>query len=156
MNSRTLDAGSLIRVMETEFQQGRPLSLTVTGSSMEPFLRHLRDQVVLVPPEKRKPRPGEIIFFRRDSGACVLHRILKKDGHSYLVCGDAQTWTEMVREEQILAVTEALVRKGRMISCGSRGYRFWVRLWMALRPLRKGIFALGAQVKRVFGGKRND
>ncbi len=153
MKPEVVDAGRLLAVMEEEFRQGKALSLTVTGSSMEPFLRHLRDQAILVPPEKRPPRRGEIIFFRRNGGGCVLHRVVGRTENGCVVCGDAQTWTEQVREEQILAVAEALVRKGRMIPCGSRRYRVCVWLWMLARPFRKPFFALGRLAGRWQGEK---
>ena len=74
----TVRAEELTGLMTREFSEGRSLRLTVTGSSMGPCLRHLRDQVILVSPDRRRLRHGEIVFFRRTDGKCVLHRILKE------------------------------------------------------------------------------
>ena len=71
MKDRTVDRDKILTVLQDEFSAGREVALTVTGSSMEPLLRHLRDQVILMPPEKYVPKTGDIIFFRREDGACV-------------------------------------------------------------------------------------
>ena len=76
MKDRTVDRDKILTVLQDEFAAGCEVALTVTGSSMEPLLRHLRDQVILMPPEKYVPKTGDIVFFRREDGAWVLHRII--------------------------------------------------------------------------------
>lgn len=57
-SERTLSRKEFLDLMDQEFAAGRALPLTVTGSSMEPFLRNLRDQAILVSAENRPLRPG--------------------------------------------------------------------------------------------------
>ncbi|OUP82433.1 hypothetical protein B5F07_14055 [Lachnoclostridium sp. An169] len=134
---KTVRAEELVSLMNREFSTGRPLQLTVTGYSMGPCLKHLRDQVVLVPPEKRALKRGEIVFFRRTDGKCVLHRILRAEKEGvFVVNGDAQAWTEDIRKEQILAAAKAVIRKERYISCDGKRYRIFVALWQMLFPVR--------------------
>lgn len=156
MKAQTLEPEEAAGILKEEFASGRAVLLTVTGSSMGPLLRHLRDQVILTAPWVRKPRRGEIVFFRREDGSLVLHRILKekKDG-SYVMNGDAQTWTEEIRRDQILAVVEAVVRKGRYISCDGGGYRLAVALWRFLMPARGTLSALYAAGRNILQ-KRKD
>ena len=142
MRAKTVTAEQLIGLMEEEFAGGRAVSLTVTGSSMEPFLRGERDQVLLVAPERGPLRAGEIILFRRDDGSCVLHRVLKVENNVFTVNGDAQTWTEKVQKRQILAAAEGLVRKGCYLSCDRPLYRWINAFWRFGRPLRKILFQL--------------
>ena len=143
----TVRAEELTGLMTREFSEGRSLRLTVTGSSMGPCLRHLRDQVILVSPDRRRLRHGEIVFFRRMDGKCVLHRILKeKDDGGFVVNGDAQAWTEEIRREQILAVAEGIVRKGRYVSCDGTAYRIFTAIWRMLFPVR-GIMIRVASVR---------
>ena len=88
--------------------------LLVTGGSMVPFLRHRRDVVYIRGIRYQSPREGDVILFCREGGqALVLHRVLSRyaDG-SFQVGGDAQTWTEVVRPEQILGVVTWLSRNG--------------------------------------------
>ena len=67
----------LVPIMEEVIQSGGSCKLKVTGYSMTPTLRHLKDSVVLVSPEKRQPKKNEIVFIKRDTGKHVLHRIRK-------------------------------------------------------------------------------
>lgn len=137
MTETVVDARQLTRLLRTAFSDGRAVRLAVTGHSMRPFLRDRRDAVVLLPPERRAPAPGEIVLFFRDSGACVLHRIVseREDG-SFLVCGDAQTQTETVRRDQVAAVVCAVVRRGRCVPCDAGSYRLCAAAWEFLRPVR--------------------
>ncbi len=150
MTERTVTAEEMQSMLKQQLSEGLPFFLTVTGSSMEPFLRHERDQVILVSGEQCRPCPGEIILFRRLDGSCVLHRIIKNGTGRFLVNGDAQSWTEWVQEEQILAVAEGMVRKGRYLSCRNLFYRFCVKFWGILRPFRKCIFSAAGKLKKIF------
>lgn len=144
----TLSAGELTDVLDREFALGHAVSLTVTGSSMGPLLRHLRDRVILVSPSVRLPRRGEIVLFRRPDGSFVLHRILKeKEGGVLVMNGDAQVWTEEIRREQVCGVVSALVRKGRYISCDGGRYRCLSALWRFCMPVRGRITALYAAAR---------
>lgn len=62
MIEKTVDRDKILKVLHEEFEAGRGVWLTVTGSSMEPLLRHLRDKVILMPPEKYIPGTGDIVF----------------------------------------------------------------------------------------------
>lgn len=81
---------------------------------------------------------GRIVFFRRADGSFFLHRIrrIRKDG-SLLICGDAQSWTEVIAPDQVLAVVIAVQREtGRLISVRSLGWRLTSALWYPTRPFR--------------------
>lgn len=147
MSTQTVNAEELQKLMDGEFSAGRGIFLTVTGYSMRPVLKHLRDQVYLVPPEQRKPCRGEIVFFRRDNGTCILHRILKEDGETFIINGDAQTWTERIRRDQVFAVAEGIVRRGKYISCSNPVYQMYVFVWRLLKPLRGLMRAVTAALK---------
>ena len=113
--------------------------LLVTGGSMVPFLRHRRDVVYIRGIRYQSPREGDVILFCREGGqALVLHRVLSRyaDG-SFQVGGDAQTWTEVVRPEQILGVVTWLSRNGGKAFPARRlDQRVLWGLWWVLRPWR--------------------
>ena len=84
------------------------------GTSMLPTIRPGEDAVVLASPEG--VCLGDIIFYRRDSGVFVLHRIVgkRKDG-SFILRGDNQFYNEVgVLPSQIIAVV-AEYHKGEHI-----------------------------------------
>lgn len=155
--------------------EGKEVLLTVTGNSMGPFLRHKRDQVVLIKPaDPTVLQPGDVPLYRRKSGRFVLHRIVERDDgnkrrlygerdalpsmHSsspltYTMLGDAQTVRESdIAPEQIVAVAVAFVRKGKRWDCRGTAYRRRSLRWHKLMPLRAPLVRLwhllyGAQNK---------
>lgn len=146
---KTVDRDEILTVLHKEFEAGRGVWLTVTGSSMEPLLRHLRDKVLLMSPEKHVPGTGDIVFFRRKEGACVLHRIIGCDTKGgFTVNGDAQTWVEYIDREQILGTVAALLRKERYIRIENKIYRLYVFCWGLVRPARGIIFGGAGRAKR--------
>lgn len=122
---------------------GRPCQLTVTGSSMWPFLRSRKDAVILVPAD-RDPTPGDILFYLRHEDFCVLHRVIRREKDGLLtLCGDAQTHLESVRPEQIIALVSHIKRGSRLISCRALPWRFFSFLWVWLLPVRRPLLRLG-------------
>ena len=81
------------------FNENKTFSFPVKGSSMRPLLKN--DYVVTIC-KIDSYKVGDILFFRRDDGAFVLHRLRKiKNGILYIV-GDHQTKLEEVRENQLI------------------------------------------------------
>ena len=67
--------------------------LNISGSSMTPFLVHSRDTVYLSK-VTRPPKKGDMILYRRDNGAYILHRIYRVTPDGYWLVGDAQILIE--------------------------------------------------------------
>ena len=116
---------------------GGSFKLTVTGSSMAPTLWPGRDSVVLTKSDKIKKR--DIIFYLRDNGTYVLHRIIGVKGNDFVLCGDNQhIRVYPIRPDQVIAKVTDLYRNGRHISAKSLRYRLYVYLWcisIKIRPL---------------------
>lgn len=143
MNQETVSPEKLIEVMKESFDRGESLPLIVTGHSMRPLLRHLRDKVILVSPKKKPPAIHDIILFRRKNGKIVLHRILRVTKNGDLVLnGDAQMELERVEKNQVLAVVSAVVRKNRYISCDRKLYKSYVKTWTSIRMARRYFIAV--------------
>lgn len=66
----------------------RPVSVAVSGRSMEPLLAE-GDRVDVVRAEPGHLRPGQIVVFRR-GGEVVIHRLLLAREDRFLEKGDAQ------------------------------------------------------------------
>ena len=140
----------LVPIMEEVIQSGGSCKLKVTGYSMTPTLRHLKDSVVLVSPEKRQPKKNEIVFIKRDTGKHVLHRIRKIiDDQSFIMNGDAQQWTEVVRFNQVIGVVDSFYRGDKEVSCDNIKYKTYVKLWVLCNPIRPLIFKFRNLVRKV-------
>ena len=133
---KQVDTYEYVSVLKELVEEGREVSMIISGSSMSPFLCHERDRVFFKAPD-RPPRVGDMVFFQRRSGQYVLHRICRiKDG-SYYIVGDAQTAIEgPVAREQIFALVTKVQRKGRILAPGDFWWEFFAWVWVRLIPLR--------------------
>lgn len=137
MEPRIVDIDAYMPVLHELLAQGQSVSLTVTGESMSPFLRHGRDQIrlaaVTAPPQR-----GDMVFFRRRNGQYIMHRVLRRmpDGN-YAIIGDGQQQVESpIAPEQIFAVVTQVCRKGVRLGPESFWWRFFAGPWLTLLPLR--------------------
>ena len=73
-------------IMEECLRSGKKVRLTVVGNSMFPLFSSKRDSVVLS--KKESYRKYDIIFYRRENGACILHRIVAGREGAFFLCGD--------------------------------------------------------------------
>lgn len=139
-SQRTISREDMEECLNNTIGKGQELTLQITGYSMSPTLKHLRDRVILTDPKAVGIRRMDMVLYRRENGKYVLHRIIQcYPPERYLLNGDAQLWTEMIRKEQIRAVVSSIERNGRRISCRNQVYLLYVRLWVCLKPVRGWI-----------------
>ena len=151
--------GSNVRILEPEvllppllemMKETDSVPLVISGGSLAPFLVHGRDTVYLSNINKPLKR-GDMIFYRRDSGAYVLHRIYRVEGETYTLLGDAQTRTEPgIRHDQVLARVNAVRRKGKLLQKGSFWWDFFEKVWIRLVPLRPLLRTGYFRIKKLF------
>lgn len=116
--------------------------LNISGSSMTPFLVHSRDTVYLSK-VTRPLKKGDMILYRRDNGAYILHRICRVEPEGYRLVGDAQIMIEKgVRPDQVLALVTAVRRKGKLLQPGSFWWDFFEKVWIRMIPLRPVVVAV--------------
>ena len=138
-NVRILPTQQLIESLLELLEETEPVPLVISGNSMSPFLIHGRDTVYLSK-VKQPLKRGDMILYRRDSGAYVLHRICGVEDSTYLLVGDAQTEIEHgIRRDQVLAIVTAVRRKGKLMEKGSFWWDFFEKTWLRAIPLRPVI-----------------
>ena len=140
MEPRIIDIDAYLPVVRELLSQGQTVSLTVTGESMSPFLRHGRDQIRLAA-VTAPPRRGDIVFYTRPNGQYIMHRVLRRmpDGN-YAIVGDGQQQVEApIAPQQIFAVVTQVCRKGVWIGPESFWWRFFAGPWLTLLPLRPAL-----------------
>lgn len=146
----SLPAEKLLPILTEAINCGGRFVLTVTGNSMTPTLHHLKDRVELISVDQRPIAKGEIILFRRITGECILHRVLREENKLLLVNGDAQTWVEWVSPKQVLAVVSRIQRNGKWVNCDGKRYRAYVALWRRINPLRPYVFKVVHFIRSIF------
>lgn len=149
INARCVDTREYVSVLRELVNEGKEVSMLISGSSMSPFLIHGRDMIFFAKPQ-RPLRVGDMVFYQRDSGQFVMHRIIKvrRDG-CYDIVGDNQTQIERgVRRDQIFALITKVKRKGKWIGPGDFWWVFFAHVWRRLIPVRHVIARGYAFVKK--------
>lgn len=142
MKERVVDTREYVSVLREIAAEGKVVSMRIAGSSMSPFLCHNRDYIYFIKPD-RALRKGDMVFYQRDTGQYVMHRILKKDSRGFYIVGDAQTAIEgPVREDQIFARIIKVQRKGKILQPGDFWWEFFEHVWIRIVPVRRIIVRL--------------
>lgn len=143
---QTVALKEIYPMIKEKIDNGGIVRLPITGISMRPLLVWGRDTVDLIKCEN--PKKGDIIFYLRDNGQFVLHRIVGVDENGYILCGDNQWHLEYrISDRHIIAVVTSITRKGKTFDMTNVTYRIYSNLWMALLPLRKIIIPLVRKTK---------
>ena len=114
----------------------------VRGTSMWPLLKEGKTRVQVEAKEGRQVRKGDMVLYRRKDGTLVLHRIIKVEKDTFLVCGDHQ-WkqVEQVQENQILAVGQGFFQNGHYIDDNTWWYRIYKKFWNGNLTVRRCCLA---------------
>lgn len=140
-------------LIKETLDQGGSFTMTITGSSMFPFILGGRDQVTLSP-ITRELKKNDLPFYRRKNGQFVLHRIVKveKDG-TYTCCGDHQWQVEKgLQRDQMIGIATKYVRKGRTITNKNVLYRIYRTVWTWVLKYRWIYFKLRNKVASLYSG----
>ena len=89
MKERVVDTREYVSVLREIAEEDKVVSMRIAGSSMSPFLCHNRDYIYFTKPD-RELRKGDMVFYQRDSGQYVMHRICRVRPEGYYLIGDAQ------------------------------------------------------------------
>lgn len=141
----------MLPLITEKLSSGGEVSIPVTGRSMYPTLQQGKDYAVLSGLTD-KPKNNDVVFYRRDNGQFVLHRIVGENENGYILCGDNQTEKEYgIRREQVIAVLVAVERDGKRLSVSSPDLIINNVFHRQIHFVRK----YGSRVKRIFKKKEN-
>ncbi|MEE0884829.1 MAG: S24/S26 family peptidase [Faecalimonas sp.] len=139
MLNRTVDTNEYVSVLRELVEQEKEVGLLIAGNSMSPFLVHQRDTICFRKPDK-KLRRGDMVFYQRENGHYIMHRIYKVCPEGYYMVGDAQVAIEgPLRAEQIFAIVTKVNRKGKWIGPNDLWWRFFAHVWIRIVPMRRMI-----------------
>ena len=79
---KTVDTKEYISMLRTLIEEGKQVSMIISGSSMAPFLIHARDHICLKSPSGEL-RKGDMVFYQRSNGEYVMHRIYNVKKEEY-------------------------------------------------------------------------
>ena len=125
-----LSCAEFAPLIKEAFDNGLSFLMPVKGQSMLPYL-YTGDQVSLI--NDKNIKKHDMIFYLRDDGHYVLHRVYAiKDGN-YVLVGDNQTYLEYpIRPDQVIGKVEYIVKKGKRKDLKGFFYRFYLWIWHSL------------------------
>ena len=83
-----LALSEILPLMDEVISDGGTFRFYPHGLSMQPMICQGKDSVVLGKVDKISV--GDVVFYKRDDGSFVLHRIVGRHGGAYVMCGDHQ------------------------------------------------------------------
>lgn len=136
----SLSVDEWIALQQSPDSQGEiPVWFQVTGSSMLPFIRPFRDNVMIVAVKKDELKRGDIVLFpgKYAGGDYCLHRLYKIEDDRVQTFGDGNRSPDNWQLKERIIGKAVLIKRGRLvIDCESPGWVKCFRLWNTLLPLR--------------------
>ncbi len=146
VNKKIISLDEIYPIIKEKIDNNGTVQLPITGTSMLPLLVWGRDTVELIKCEN--PQKYDIIFYRRDDGHFVLHRIVRKNENGFILCGDNQVKKEYgITDKHIIAVVKSITRKGKTFSVDKFSYKLYVKLWTLILPFRNLILVPMRKIK---------
>lgn len=150
---KTIDTNAYVSVLQDLIADGREVSLLISGSSMEPFLKHQRDYICFRAPD-RELAAGDMVFYRRENGQYIMHRIYRVAEEGYYLVGDNQVEIEgPLDRSQIFALITKVKRNGRWLTPEDRSWKFFARLWPRTIPVRAFAGRVQRKLRRMVKGQ---
>lgn len=144
---KMVDTAQYVSVLRELVEEGKQVSMLIAGSSMSPFLCHYRDVIFFEKPG-RDIRRGDMVFYQRDSGQYVMHRVYRTAPDGYYMVGDNQTEIEgPLQRDAIFALITKVNRKGKIMEPGDFWWDFFEKVWIRIVPLRRPLIRLYTALK---------
>lgn len=138
----------LYPIIKEKLEQGGTVEIPVTGTSMLPLLVQGRDSVIIS--SANEVKINDIIFYRRDDGHFVLHRVVGTNDKGYILCGDNQWVKEYgITDNNIIGVVVELKVDGKVFSTDDEKYRKYCNRQLKNLPYRKPIVLLQSKIRAI-------
>ena len=143
MSTIIKDQTLMMEEIKQLISEGKTVSISAKGYSMNPFIMHLRDQITLGPWSDDQIRKGAVVLAKDIRGCYVIHRIIKRDGNKLTLMGDGNIGiTETANIKDIIGLMHSVTKKGRTYSVQSLRWRLYSCFWKMLTPVRRYPLAL--------------
>ena len=125
------------------------LSFVPSGNSMWPFIKN-RKQTVIVKKSDGTFKENDVVFFCREDGSFVLHRVMQVFPDYLIVRGDSQINPEKVQIEKVFGILDGFYKGKKYIAVTDKKYQKKVVRWRKnsfVTRLRKKLFSFRNRVK---------
>ena len=137
MSTILIDKATMMEEVRKLISEGLTVELTAKGYSMNPFIMHLRDVIVLGPWKDEDIRKGAVVLVKDTKGHYVIHRIINREGCHITLMGDGNVGLkETATLDNVIGIMHSITRKNRIYSSKSLIWKTYSWIWMTLRPVR--------------------
>lgn len=134
----TIDKAVMMEEIRQMISEGKTVTITLKGNSMNPFIVHLRDQMTLGPWKDEEIRKGTVALVKDIYGNYLIHRIIKREGNTVTLLGDGNVEkTETATLDNVIGIMRSLTRKGRTYTPKSLTWKIYSAIWAILTPVRR-------------------
>ena len=117
------------------------------GTSMLPLLRQGIDSVALRNLD-RPPQKFDILFYKRQDGSFILHRVKEVTNEGIILWGDNHTMLEYgITEKNIIGYAARIFRGDKELDCQGFGYRAYLRLWQ-FKAIRRVLLPIAYRLRK--------
>lgn len=143
----TIDKAIMMEEIRTLISEGKTVTITVKGNSMNPFMVHLRDQITLGPWKDEDIRKGTVALVRDMHGNHLIHRIIRREDGKVTLLGDGNLLqTETATMDNIIGIMYSITRKGRTYTSSSLVWKIYSWIWAILTPVRRWPLGLWRKI----------
>ena len=147
MSTLVKDKALMMEEIRKLISEGRTVSLTVKGNSMNPFLVSLRDQMTLGPWKDVDIRKGCVALVKDIRGNYLIHRIISRDGNTVTLIGDGNVGLyEKAVTDEIIGIMYSITRKGKVWKADDRMWKLYSWFWMLILPVRRWPLGLWRRI----------
>jgi signal peptidase I len=149
--------GIIIKEQETMMTQirqliseGKTVTITAKGYSMNPFIVHLKDQITIGPFNDAQIKAGAVVLAKDSRGVYIIHRIIKREGDVITLRGDGNylKTIEKARVADVIGLMCSVTKKRRTYSVKSLRWRLYSWFWRLVTPVRRYPLALWRRIHR--------
>lgn len=126
---------------------GKCAATYTSGRSMEPLL-YAHKTYVILEPIREELKKGDLPIYQRPDGVYVIHRLIEVGNAWCYTRGDNCLQGEKIPREWILGIVTEIQRNGKIIHVTDMKYRYYVKIWGMLWPIRKMWYRLRAVVNK--------
>ena len=135
-------------IITDTINQGKEVKVIVSGSSMAPFLCQKRDYIILTRHDGYFYK-GQMVFYKRDNGQYIMHRIHHIKNDALYIIGDGQFDIEgPVYKHQVIGVVNRAIRKGKEIDHSDMVWILFEKVWIRIIPIRKLLLKIYGSLKK--------
>ena len=145
MEIRIIQNKLFFKEVASRIAHGERVTIRVKGNSMLPFVRDVKDKVVLESPTQQSFQKGRLLLVQMPSKSYLLHRVEKIDNHTQITLrGDGNlSIAETCTTGDVIAEATTVVRSGKEIQVGSLQWNLFRYLWPSnpfLRRVGLGVY----------------